>query len=84
MNVREELCDLGLEDSIVFDSPDYDTAIIGYTSDGRIVYDYERMVESLITREGWTEEEAREWIDYNTLGAYLGPGTPVVMFPLVR
>lgn len=33
-----------------------------------------------------TEEEAIEWIDFNTLRAlpYLGEGAPVVMYPLIE
>lgn len=31
------------EEMIVFDSPEYDDAIIGTTHDGRVVYDFEKM-----------------------------------------
>ena len=41
-----------------------------------VVYDYERCVAILQEREGWTEEEAVDWIEYNTLGSWLGEGTP--------
>lgn len=40
------------------------------------VYDYEKAVEVLVTRDGITDEEAREHLDYNTLGAYVGEQTP--------
>ena len=41
-----------------------------------VVYDYERCVAILQEREGWTEEEAVDWIEYNTLGSCMGEGTP--------
>ena len=43
---RDLLVELGLEDSIVFENPNYDSAIIGWDENsGRIIYDYEKMVE---------------------------------------
>ena len=58
--------------------------MIGVTHDNRAVYDYEKMVEWLISTEGFTEEEAIEWIDYNTLRAigYFGEDTPIIMYPI--
>jgi len=42
------------------------------------------MVEWLIKEEKCAEEEALEWIDYNTLRAlsYFGEDSPIVMYPL--
>lgn len=80
--VREVLCDYGHEDAVVFDNPDYDAAIIGVTEDARVVYDYDLMRRILETRDEMTEEEAAEWLDYNTLRAlpYAGENAPVVMY----
>ena len=36
------------EDAIVFDNMSYDSSIIGVTTDGRVVYDYDKMVEELM------------------------------------
>lgn len=43
------------------------------------------MVEWLINTEGFTEKEARDWIDYNTLRAlpFMGEGAPVILYPLL-
>ena len=43
------------------------------------------MVEWLISTEGFTEEEAIEWIDYNTIRAieYFGEDAPIIMYPLM-
>ena len=38
---RELLQDFGYEDSIVFENPDYDDAIVGVTTDGNVIYDYD-------------------------------------------
>ena len=35
------------EDAIVFDNMSYDGSIVGVTTDGRVVYDYDKMVEEL-------------------------------------
>ena len=42
------------------------------------------MVEWLITNEDMPEDEAAEWIDYNTIRALpdMGPGGPIVMYAL--
>lgn len=41
------------------------------------VYDYERCVRVLVERDGMTEEEAVEFLEFNTTGAYVGESTPV-------
>jgi hypothetical protein len=43
------------------------------------VYDVEKMVEVAMKRDGMTEEEAAEFIEYNTLGAHAGPNTPAYL-----
>lgn len=68
-NMCEEM---GLEEDeqpLILDNMSYDNSIIGVTEDNRLIYSYPKMVEELIKDEGWTEEEAVEWLDYNTLRA---------------
>lgn len=79
---RDLLNELGLEESIVFENPDYDSAIIGYdANDNRIIYDFDKMVEYLMDVDGMEYEEAVEFIEYNTLRAipYAGPNAPIVL-----
>lgn len=85
MSAEERLLENGYEGIIFLTNYSYDDALIGVTSDERAVYDYEMMVEWLINTEGFTEEEARDWIDYNTLRAlsYMGEGAPVILYPLL-
>lgn len=68
-------------DTIVFDCPSYESALVGVSHDGRAVYDYDKMVDYLMQEESMSEEDAIDFIDYNTLGA-LGnqDGYPIVVY----
>lgn len=60
----------------------YDNSIIGTTFDGRTIYDFAKMVRELMDNENWTEEEAVEWIEFNTIRAlpYGGEKRPMIIF----
>lgn len=78
---RDLLNEMGLEDSVVFENPDYDSAIIGYSDDYRIVYDFDLMVEHLMTVDNMSSEDAIEFIEYNTIRSipYAGSLAPIVL-----
>lgn len=80
---RELLNQLGHNDSIVFEHPSYDEAIIGVDSNERVVYDFEQMAECLMKDDGMSYEDAVEFIEYNTIRAlpYM-PNSPIVMYGL--
>ena len=63
----------------------FDKAFIGIGSragdDDIAVYDLEKCVNILVD-SGMTHEEAAEYIDYNVLGAYVGPRTPLFLDPM--
>lgn len=84
MSIEKILLDEGYEGVKYLVNYDYAPALIGVTYDNRTVYDYELMVQFLMETEGCTEEEAREWIDYNTIRAlpYMGEYAPIIMYPL--
>ena len=84
MNVEERLLDAGCEDAIYFTNYSYEDALVGVSEDGRAIYDYYKMVDWLMKEEGWTDIEAIEWIETNTLRAipYMGNKAPIVMYPL--
>lgn len=84
MTAAEKLSAAGFDGVIVFDECGYDDALIGVTEDGRAVYDYRKMVEWLMANDGMTEEEAEEWIQYNTIGSLPNAGDrgPIIMYPL--
>lgn len=60
-------------------NPDgYDHAIIGITDNGQLVYSKEKMLELLMEMDkDITEEEAWEFLEYNTFCAYVGEQTPL-------
>ena len=74
------------EDAIVFDNMSYDGSIVGVTTDGRVVYNYDKMIEELMEDEGWSYEDSAEWIDYNTIRAlsYAGDNAPIIMYPILK
>lgn len=78
---RESLVDAGYEDVVVFENPDYDDCIIGVSSDRRAIYSMEKMVRWLMTEDHISEEDARDFICYNTLRSlpYIGETAPIVM-----
>lgn len=86
MSAEERLLENGYEGVKFLTDYSYDDALIGVTEDNRAVYDYEKMVTWLMETEGWTYEEAAEWVDYNTIRAlpYMGEGAPIVMYPLIE
>ena len=84
MSAEERLLENGYVGVVFLTEYSYDDALIGVTEDGRAVYDYEKMIQWLMDTEGWSCEEAMEWIDYNTLRSlpYMGEGAPIIMYPL--
>lgn len=62
------LSEWNLDEAIVFDNPSYETVIVGYDiHTNRIIYDYQLMIDYLIENEQMSEEEAVEFIDFNTI-----------------
>ena len=79
--LKEWLRDNDFSDTVILESPDYLTAIIGISDDGRLIYSYRKMVDYLIDSDEMSEEEAIEFIDYNTVNAlpYMGEKAPIIM-----
>ncbi len=48
-----------------------------------LVYDVEKMVETLIDRDGMSGEDAIEYIDFNIENAYIGKDTPVIVWEYI-
>ena len=61
----------------------FDSAIIGVggrcNTDPMIVYDYDKMINILVTRDSMTHEEAEEYLDFNVIGAWIGDTTPIIV-----
>lgn len=82
MTAEERLIENGYEGVVIFTDFSYDDALIGVTHDNRAVYDFDKMVQWLVETEGFSEEEAIEWIEYNTVRAlgYAGASAPVIVY----
>lgn len=82
---REIHVDMGYPDAVVFDDPQFDDAIVGITTDGRVAYDYDKMVKSLMEQDDISEIDAIEFIDYNTLRALpYFQNSPIVIYPITE
>ena len=81
MTARERIENESFEDVIIFDNPSYDDALIGVTTDNRAVYDYDKMIEWLVTKENMDYEEAADFINWND-SFYYGEGYPLILFGL--
>ena len=84
MTAAEKLCAAGYDDVVIFEDYSYDDALVGVTEGGRAVYDFDKMVDWLMEKEGWSADEAMEWIEINTIGALPNAGEygPVIMYSL--
>ena len=83
-SLKEYLVEQGYDDSIVFTGPDYLTAVVGVSEDGRVIYSYDKMVNDLMLSDNLSYEEAAEFIDFNTIRAlpYMGEKAPIVMYSI--
>lgn len=55
------------EDALRFENPSFDNSIVAVDYDGRLIYDYDLMVEELMKQDDMSGEEAIDFISYNTL-----------------
>ena len=80
-SLKDWLCDRDYEETVVLENPDYLSAIVGVSDDGRLIYDYEKMVEHLMVTDGMDYDEACEFIDFNTIKCLscLSGKRPIIM-----
>lgn len=84
-NVYDELKEYNPE-AVIID--DFEEAYLGYSVEGRAIYDYYTLVDivtdGILEDNDMTEEEAVDeaiqHVDFNIVGAFVGPFTPIVMF----
>lgn len=83
--LREYLLERGNEENAFFTNPDFIDAIVGISDDGRLVYSYSKMIESLMLSDNMSYEDAVEYIDYNTIRAvpYMGEHAPIIVYPIL-
>ena len=78
--LRKYLNDDGF-DCIILDNPSFDNSIVGFSTDGRLVYDFDKMVQEYVedTKEEYVD--GIEYLSYNTLRAlpYMGDKAPIIV-----
>ena len=55
------------EDALRFENPSFNNSIVVVDYDGRLIYDYDLMVEELMDTDKMDSEDAIDFIGYNTL-----------------
>ena len=59
----------------------FETAIIGLAHSAAresvVAYDHDKCIQILMDRDGMDRETAQEFFDFNVVGAYVGPASPV-------
>ena len=64
-------------DEVLF-ADGFDDAIIGFEPNmWKVVYSRRKCVDILIQTEGMSEEDAIDYLEYNTFNAYVGDNTPL-------
>jgi len=62
----------------------FDEAVLGIGrrcgQEDILVYDFEKCVDILVKRDGMTDEEAIEFLEFNTVGAWVGEQTPLFLY----
>jgi hypothetical protein len=64
--IIEEIQHLLDDEAVILEG--LDEAVIGYSQDGLLIYNYELMLDLFMKQNEWTQLEAEEWIDFNVLG----------------
>lgn len=70
------------DENVALGADGFEDALIGYGTQFNkdlAIYDYEECVIVLMKRDGMSDEEAREYMEYNVCGAYMGNNTPVFL-----
>lgn len=69
------------EGAVILDG--FNDSIIGITEEfgngSRILYSKEKIIKTLMERDGMTEEESLEYYDFNILGLFAGDQNPVFL-----
>ena len=76
--LKDRIADLDYDGVIVADGLD-DAAVGIVERCGQppiVIYDVEAAAKILVKRDGTTREEAIEFLEFNSIGAWVGPGTP--------
>lgn len=68
--------------TVMFRDPSFPTSLVGVSTEGRAVYSLDKMIEEFADENDCSEEDAADFIHYNTLGA-LHPSEGFEKMPIV-
>lgn len=79
--LKKYLCEQGHDEAILFEAPDYVEAVVGVTIEGRVLYDYETMVDYHVEHDGMEYGDAADLVSYGAIRAlsYMGENAPIVI-----
>lgn len=81
--INELVSDLG-ETVLLADG--FEDALLGFAepmnSPMVAVYDWRKMMDILMNRDGMSYDDAYEYLEFNVLGAWVGERTPIYVKPL--
>jgi hypothetical protein len=78
---RDEIAEFN-EELLMLEPSYFDKAIVGIVTNVKnqaVCYDVNKIIKILMKEDKMTEEEAREYFDFNILGAWVGEHTPVYL-----
>ena len=53
------------------------TTISAFSRKQVALYDYDKCIMILMNDNEWSEEDALEWFNFNTIGSWVGDDTPI-------
>lgn len=59
---------------------DFHDCIVGVSHGEKIVYSIPKCIEALMRINGWDNETATEYFEYNVLFAYMGEKNPIFIY----
>lgn len=78
-DIKEKISEINPE-AILWDG--LDNAVIGFTDDGKVVYDINKLITETQQMNESSFEDATEWVHFNILNAYVGEHTPIHIYPI--
>jgi hypothetical protein len=78
---RDEIAEFN-EELLMLDPSYFDKAIVGVVTNVKnqaVCYDVNKIIKILMKEDKMTEEEAREYFEFNILGAWVGEYTPMYL-----
>jgi hypothetical protein len=85
MSIRDRIAEFD-EELILLEPSTFDSAIVGVAERAgglcAVCYDREKCIGVLMADNGWDREDAEEFFEFNTVGAYVGEKTPIFVFSM--